>query len=293
MLGAVAARADDSFAQHFEQAQYQALPLGTARAGAPPPPVGPGWQTVALPDIQRPSRPPAADPGSERAMHWYLLRWTMPAGLAADEPLVVYVPRAFSGPLQLWRLDAQRWRPVYDDQVWDLEQWNLPLLLSLPPKLLAPGETLTLALGVPAERGANFSLSSVWVGPEAELRDRHALRWALQRTVPAASSLAMLLLGVLSLFVWLGRRHERGYLYFALAAIGWTLRNLHLFMIHPEGGWALDWFCWLSVASIWWLMLPTYLFAFRFDARRMPHLERWLAGFVLAGTVITMPDLLP
>lgn len=292
LLGSALAHADNAFSQRFDRAGYQVLPLGNARVGPPPQP-GPGWQAVALPDLQRPSRKPAAEPESERAMHWYLLRWTVPAGLAADAPLVAYVPRAFSGPVQLWRLETQGWTQVFDDQVWELEQWNRPLLINLPPRALAPGETLTLALGVPADRGGNFSMSSVWVGPEAELRDRHALRWALQRTVPAASSLAMLLLGLLSFVVWLGRRGERGYLYFAFAAIGWTLRNLHLFVIHPPGGWALDWFCWLSVASIWWLMLPTYLFAFRFDARRMPRFERALAVFVGVGTVVTMPDLLP
>jgi len=292
LLSSAIAQAGDAYARRFDQAEYQALALGAARVGPPPLP-GSGWQAVALPDMQRPSRKPAVQPESERAMHWYLLHWTMPAGLAVDAPLAVYVPRAFSGPVQLWRLDTQGWGQVLDNGVWSLEQWNMPLLMSLPARALAPGETLTLALGVAADRGDDYSMSSVWVGPEAELRDRHALRWALQRTVPAASGLAMLVLGLLSFVVWLGRRHERGYLYFACAAIGWTLRNLHLFMIHPSGDLALSWFCWLSVASIWWLMLPTYLFAFRFDARRMPRFERCLAGFVGAGTVITMPDLLP
>jgi signal transduction histidine kinase len=292
LVDGAAAQADEGLAQHFQRAEHQVVPLDTARTGPPPP--GPGWQTIALPDLQR-RNPELAAAASERSrtMHWYQLRWTVPAGLPADAPLAVYVPRVLSQPVQLWRLAPQGWWQVFDNQAGDLEQWNRPLLISLPPRTLVAGETLTLALGMPAQQGGLHAVSTVWMGPEVELRERYALRCALQLTVPAASSLAMLVLGLLSFLVWLGRREERGYLYFAFAAVGWTLRNLHLFMNHPTGDVALDWFCWMSVASIWWQMLATYLFAFRFDARRLPRFERCLVGFVGAGTVVTMPDLLP
>ncbi|RZL36787.1 MAG: hypothetical protein EOP35_10215, partial [Rubrivivax sp.] len=286
-----AAQAGEGLAHRYEQADHLVVPLSAADAG--PPLEGGAWQPVALPDLQRRDVVRATEQGNERTMHWYRLQWTVPAGLAPGTPLVVYVPRVISQAAQLWRLEALGWRPVFDNQAGAMEQWNRPLLIPLPPDAMAPGQTLTLALGTPSRQGRFHALSHVWVGPEVELRERHALRSALQQTVPAAASLAMLALGLLSFIVWLGRRDERGYLYFACAAIGWTVRNLHLFINLPNSDTASEWFWWMTAASVSWLMLATYLFAFRFDARRLPRLERGLALFVLAGTLITVPGLMP
>jgi len=292
LIGGADAQTSGPPAQRFEQADHQVLPLAAAASG--PPSADRSWQPISLPHLERRRVELAGDePERARTMHWYRLHWTAPAGLAADTPLAVYVPRVLSQPVQLWREGPQGWQKVFDNQAGAQEQWNRPLLISLPPQALAPGETLTLALGTPSRQGRFHALSRVWIGPEAELRERHALRSALQQTVPAAASLALVVMGLLSFIVWLGRRRERGYLYFAFAAVGWTLRNLHLFINLPQGELASAWFWWMTAAAVSWLMLATYLYAFRFDARRLPRVERGLTGFVLVGTGLTVPDLLP
>ena len=285
------AQADELFAERFQHAEHQAVPLDAAPAGPALPESN--WQTLALPDLAQRPISDAASPEHPAAMHWYRLRWTMPPGLPADTPLVVYVPRVVARPVQLWLLEPQGWRQVFDNQVSAWEQWNRPLLVGLPPRHRTAGEAVFVAVGVPARDGGFHALSTVWVGPETELRPRHALRFGLQQTVPEAASLAMAVLGLLSFIVWLGRRAERGYLYFTFAATGWVVRNLHYFLDLPLSVTAVSWFWWLSTAALTWLMLATYLFAFRFDTRQLPRFERGLVTFVVADSVLFMPGLLP
>jgi signal transduction histidine kinase len=74
-----------------------------------------------------------------------------------------------------------------------------------------------------------------------------------------------------------------------VASLLWPLRNLHQFINLPEDPMVSEWFWWMTGASVSWVMLATYLFAFRFDVRRKPLLERGLVLFVLLGGLLTLP----
>lgn len=283
------AHAADVEAQCFDSLPRFRVALEDAKAG-PPEASAPGWQTVALPDIA--IRAVRNTPARSPTMSWYLLRWTAPAGLPPGTPLAVYVPRVIAQPAQLWQRGAAGWVQVFDNQGEAHEQWNRPLLITLPPQAAA-GAALELAVGVPSRHGRFHALSSVCVGPQAALRGRYSVRSALQVGLPEAASLAMVALGLLSFIVWLSRRAERAYLYFACTALAWTMRNLHLFIDWPSSGVLFDAFWWMTTAAVSWLMLATYLFAFRFDSRRLPRAERALTAFVLAASIATVPGLLP
>ena len=257
----------------------------------------PLWRPVALPDAVLRPVSVQGDRVTGRSMSWYRLVWpgadsTPRAGDGGSAP-AVYVPRAIAMPLQLWWLDGALWRPVFDNHTEAAEQWNRPLLVPLPPRVWpanpAPGQRLTLAVGVPYRDDRFHAVSSLWVGPLAELRSRHAWRVTLQQTLPQAASLAMLAIGGLSFAVWMRRRNDLAYLYFAVAALVWPLRNLHHFVDLPRDTSGRDWFWWMTSSSVSWVMWVVYLFAFRFDARRFPRIERGLALFVVVSGVATMP----
>ena len=74
-----------------------------------------------------------------------------------------------------------------------------------------------------------------------------------------------------------------------MAAVVWPLRNLHHFIDLPTDPLWRDWFWWLTGAAVSWVMWVVYLFAFRFDTRRFPRIERVLALFVVASGLLTMP----
>lgn len=149
-------------------------------------------------------------------MAWYRLAWpdgaSTPGTANGQTSPAVYVPRAIAMPLQLWWLDGGLWRPFFDNQANRAEQWNRPLLVPLPPGVWpahpAPGQRLILAVGVPYRGDLFHAVSSLWVGPLAELRSRHAGRVASQLTLPQAASLAMVAIGALSWAVWLRRRRD-------------------------------------------------------------------------------------
>jgi signal transduction histidine kinase len=274
-------------AQHFEQAERAVVKLDDA-LGGPPPMASTLWQPATLPHVV--TRPVAVQPEQEtgRAMAWYRVTWPGPQDGAA-----LYVPRAIAMPLQVWRLDGATWQPISDNQANRREQWNRPLMVPMPPGANRQGQgqsqPLTLAVGVPFHEDRFHALSTLWVGPQAELRTRFHWRWALQITLPQAASIAVAAMGALSFAVWLRRRGERAYLYFAAASLVWPLRNLHLFIDLPQGELARDWFWWMTSASVSWLMLVMYLFAFRFDARRYPAVERAFVVFVVVSGLLTMP----
>jgi len=281
-----------SGARHFVRADQAVLALeGAIDADAPPPlPGDPRWRPVDLPDVV--SRTVAVQGGSTagRSIVWYRVTWTGSADATAalrGRPLGLYVPRAIGQPLRVWRVEGERWLPVHDNRPWAAEQWNRPLLAEVPG-LAAPAQEVTLAVGMPFRNDRFRAMSSLWVGPMADLRLRADRRTALQLSMPQAATFAMVALGALSFAVWLRRRHERAYLYFALTSAAWAARNLHLFVNIPADPWR-DWFWWMNAASISWMMLATYLYAFQFDARRYPRVERALVVLVIGGSLLTVP----
>ena len=279
-------------ARHFVRADQVVLALeGTNDADAPPPPpADTRWRPVDLPDVV--NRTVTVQDGSTagRSIIWYRVTWkgsTDSAAALGGRSLGLYVPRAIGQPLRVWRIDGDRWLPVHDNRAWAAEQWNRPLLAEVPG-LAAPAQELTLAVGMPFRNDRFHAMSSLWVGPMADLRLRADRRSALQLSVPQAATFAMVALGALSFAVWLRRRHERAYLYFALTSAAWAARNLHLFINIPADPWR-DWFWWMNAASISWMMLATYQYAFQFDARRSPRVEQALVVFVIGGSLLTVP----
>ena len=281
-------------AEHLTRAERCLVDVAAPEAATLPGDADPCWQPVALPDM---FRRPVQDRNADvvRQVAWYRFAWTVPAGLPADTPLVVYVPRVVALPVELWwQRQEGGWVEVFDNQTGFMEQFNRPLLMALPPGA-AREPLVRVTLRVPSRAGRYHSLSSVWIGTEAALRDRHAVRTMLQQTLPAASSLALALLGLLSFLVWLGRRGERGWLDFAVVALIWPLRNAHLFVNLPVDDDLFDWFWWMTIAAVGWLMLATYRFAFRFAEAQhsgpawQRRLEPVLWVLVVAGSVSVMP----
>jgi signal transduction histidine kinase len=217
---------------------------------------------------------------------WYRVGYDLPDGSTA--PQALYVPRISGGAVvvKLWR--GGQWLSLWDGIDQWREQWNRPVWVAWDPKAMA-GQHLELAVGVVHGVSGSHRLSRLCVGPRAALQDRAEWRNWLQAVVPQVTSLSFLALGGVALLFWLGRRRDRAYLLFALSSLLWTLRNLHYYIDLPRDPVALGWFWWGTNISLSWVMVLTYLFAFRFDHRRYPRLQAALLGFLLLATVASMP----
>jgi signal transduction histidine kinase len=279
---------------HYTRAERLVEPAGARPAAAAADPGqrlrAAAWQSVPLPDHA--ARTAVVEPAlrTRAALAWYRMHYEVPAAAAGFPPqaLAVYIPRALGAPAEL-HLDGTL---LLDNRPQLREQWNRPLYAAIPAALLRgrAGATLELVVGLPHDPSArDHTLSSVWVGPAADLRPMYELRRSLQTTGPQVSALTVLLLGLFALALWSCRRHEKAYLLFGAAALAWWLRNLHYHADVPAGWWTQAWFWWATHASLSWIMVLTYLFAMRLHGLYRPWAGRVLVGSAVAVSAFTLP----
>lgn len=267
---------------------------GILPARLQPPADAAAWSTVSLPDVRpRASHASASVPaGQARSyeMRWYRLRYAPPQGRWPTS-VALYMPRLSAMSAAVLVKTDEGWRQVFDNQYGAREQWVRPLWALFPPALteLHQNRSIELVVAVPVLHGSFFSVSTVWLGAREDLESLPRQRWMLQIGAPQAISLTLVTLGLFSLALWVRRRSEPAYLLFALASVAWLLRNLHYHLNLPRSPLGLEWFWWMTHASMSWVMLLTFMFALRFARRPFPRLERAVALVVLAGSLLTLP----
>lgn len=265
---------------------------GRPLAGSLLPPADPAaWSTVVLPQVHRHRVGGARLDRPEYQMRWYRLSFKSNAQ-QLQSALALYMPRMRALPSALLVRTGSGWLPVFDNQFQAREQWVRPILATLPGSLneqLQGEQAVELVLAVPVLSDVAFMVPSVSLGARAELAPVHHLRWALQIGVPQGTTLMLLVLGLFAFSVWLRRRAEPAYLLAALLALASMFRHLHYHIDMPRDALAFDWFWWATHASMAWVMLFAFLLALHFMDRRYLRFERFLAVFVAASSLLTMP----
>jgi signal transduction histidine kinase len=137
-------------------------------------------------------------------------------------------------------------------------------------------------------RSAQVALSSLWVGPVESLRGRHGMRQWLQQELPAMLSAAFMAVGVFALFVWFRRPEETGYLLFFNLSATSFMRGLHFYVGQPV---ANDWFAWLTVNSLFWLVMVVHFFLRQLHGRPLKRLTYGVVATTAAIGIVTMPGL--
>lgn len=279
--------------QHYTEAYRQIVPVGAVlpEPGIVRPSItDPGWEPVQLP-LTTP-RPPVLPVGgeSEWDMHWYHVRYVLPAQ-GASPPLALYVPRVRGGPYEVHANDRLLVSNRHD---WR-SQWNRPVYVPIPHDVVftSPGidQVVDIVIGIPLKERAAHALSTLWVGPMDVIRPMAERRLLVQVTGPQVTSLTILVLGLFSFGFWWGRRKESAYLFFAAVSAVWWLRNLHYHIDAPRGDVTNDWFWWATNLSMSWVMVLTYLFAFRIHHQRYRRAEQALVAFAIGTAVLTVPPL--
>lgn len=263
---------------------------GRLPAALQPPADPAAWSTVHLPDVRAREAGRTFEQDGGYQMRWYRLRYAPPAGQWPSS-VALYMPRLVTLAAAVLVQTEDGWRPVFDNQAGAREQWVRPLWAVVPGALTAHRQEreLEVVVAVPVLADSYFSVSSAWLGARDELEPRYKSRWALQIGVPQATGLTLVVLGLFSLTLWARRRSEPAYLLFALAAVAWLLRNLHYHLDLPRTRLGLEWFWWLTHASMSWVMLLTFMFALRFVPQRYPRFERALLVFVVLSSLLTTP----
>jgi hypothetical protein len=135
---------------------------------------------------------------------------------------------------------------------------------------------------------SQVAVSSLWLGPPDALSLRYQSRRWLQQELPAMLSAAFLAVGIFAFFVWVRRRHEIGYLLFFALSVTAFLRGLHFYVGLPI---ANDWFAWLTVNALFWLVTTLHFFLRLLHGRELPWLTRGLIAVTVLVAVTTLPAL--
>ncbi|MDD2925571.1 ATP-binding protein [Rhodoferax sp.] len=278
-------------ATHFVTAEVGSVGPGTF--GRPPPRVTPAdlptaWPTQPLPRVTARHVAQSVGEASDNIITtWYRLRPTATTA-APDETVYLYLPRWQTiGQLAVYKDGELVWRSR-GGPIWN--GFNHPVWLPLAEAGEAmPQEVL---VRMDSLKSAGGALSSVWIGPERELRWRYAARRILQITLTQVGTSAFLIVGLFSFGVWL-RRREVPYALFSAAALFSWLRNLHFYLGDEPLPMPEPWFGWMTVSALGWLVISVYFFNYRLHQQKFPRLERGMVGFMLLLTVLTLPGLVP
>ncbi|MDD0843066.1 sensor histidine kinase [Pseudomonas sp. Gutcm_11s] len=269
-------------AEHRTQVEFLALAPVAGGFNEPPARQGmpPGtWQSVNLPHVA--SLRELGFGAEQVSTRFY--RLPVPA---SAQPLFLYLPRWQTvGQLAIYGDGRLLWRSA-GDKVWN--GFNVPLWLALDG-LDGQPRPQQLLLRMDSAAGLGAGLSSLWLGSEDELLADYRVRLLAQVLLPAAIGMAVLALGLFALGVWSQRRHEPIYGLFFAAAVLYCLRILHYLGPLDTRLIAADWFGWITINSIGWMVAINQLFTLRLCEKRMRWLERGLLGFMGASTLLTLP----
>lgn len=246
------------------------------------------WQTVALPHALGRHLIPAAQgneaPGPPTVVTWYRLQ--LPILAPAEDPRYLYLPR--------WKTDGQI--AVYGDRrllyqshaniLWN--GWNTPLWIPFGNTADSPTPS-GLLIRVESPRYSGGGISSVWLGSDASLGWRYRLRYFIQVQLPAASSAAFLAVGLFSLFVWFRLRAETEYLLFFCIAVASFLRTMHFYVGEDTLAVSDEFFTWITVNSLYWMVLITHFFLNYLHHRPASWLNRTVCAITAAIGILTLP----
>ena len=243
-----------------------------------------GWRKVNLPHTVGRELVPDEGSGTRTVTDWY--RIDLSGRASAGEPQLLYLPRwktlghiAVYGDGAL--LHQSHGSPVHNG-------YNHPLLIPLNATANTPPPK-TVLIRVDRLRNSGSGFSTVWVGSEESLGWRYQIRQLLQVQLPFMGSAAFLAVGAFAFAVWLGRRRELLYLlFFAISALAF-FRTLHYY----AGGSYLpvsdEWFEWITVSSLLWLVILIHLFLQRLHQQPSVWLTRVAVGLAVACSVSTLP----
>ena len=259
---------------------YSAPPRRAEEAGLP----SDGWKTVGLPHTADRELVPTSMGGVRTVTDWYLIDLTQLAPSAQQRFL--YLPRwktlghiaVYGDGVLLYQSHGS---PVHNG-------YNHPLLMPLnaTANAMSPASVL---IRVDRLRSSGSGFSTVWVGDHDSLNWRYQARQLLQVQLPFMGSAAFLAVGAFAFAVWLGRRRGSLYLlFFAISAMAF-LRTLHYYVSGEHLPVSDEWFEWITVASLLWLIVLIHLFLQRLHQQPSAWLTRSSVALATAISIATLP----
>lgn len=279
----------DLWIEPLGQAEFLTPYLQTAVA-QPPNLAQATWQPVALPNsIELPEYTdlPAKAPVAKA---WFRIHlppeWRNPPDPSAPSihgGLGLMGNRIMGGPWAVWingqlvQTNVANWR----------DTWNVPLRIALPPAQ-ATAVAPDILIAITHQSHTGYAIGSLFVGHLSAIDQAWSQRNLLQSGIPYAAGLIALALAITSFQLTLGRPREPMYFLLFANAVIWLASGFQYTHDVADDGLAV-WLNWAEDASINWVIVYTFLFAFTFEKLALPRLRTALLLYATVITLVSMP----
>jgi signal transduction histidine kinase len=262
-----------SMAYSDEQPTVQPLSLNSAqfKISDSQPVFDESWQTVSLPDSWTQSRYTLGDNG------WY--RFNINLIQLPQQDWGVYLPHLnMNASVYLngnYLGDGGRFNePI-------ARNWNHPLYFRAAQNIWKAGNN-TLYIRLKSYPGYG-QLSPPLIGPEVILRPRYNLHVFIQNDINAVMMTGTLFAGIFIFAIWLNRREDKIYFWYALMALVWALFTSNTIIRQiPVSAKTWDWITYSGVA--WWTVLLAIFSHRAADIRRF-RLEAFFLIWAMLSTI--------
>jgi len=161
-----------------------------------------------------------------------------------------------------------------------------PLYFTIPAGLLRVGDN-RLHVHIKTDVPGSGFLSPVYVGEAAILTPFYETRLFVKATLKQFITLGMVVAAVFMVVLWMYRRDDPVYGWFALTILLWAVHNVTLIVVDiplPSRVWD-----WLRFVSVLWFIIVALVFVKRFLGQRAALLERSLIGVgVMASLALAL-----
>ncbi len=161
--------------------------------------------------------------------------------------------------------------------------WMTPLLFSVPNSLLHIGEN-TLYIRVKSDPLGSGKLAALQIGPYDGLKHAYNTHYLFRITSIQIITAMLLMMGSLIGMLWLVRREESYYGYYALAVFIWGIHNFNIFI--TEIPFSTRTWDWLAYVTIGYYSFLAMIFVHRFLGVRHPVIEITVLTIGIAASLI-------
>ncbi len=167
--------------------------------------------------------------------------------------------------------------------------WMTPLLFSIPYSLLREGDN-TLYIRVKSDPPGSGQLSALQLAPYESLKQAYDTHYLFRITSIQIITSMLLAMGALIGMLWIARRQETYYGYYALAVIIWGVHNFNIFIV--EIPFSTRMWDWLAYTTIGYYAFLSMIFIHRFLEKSHPRIERTViaTGLSIAALLLFLED---
>jgi signal transduction histidine kinase len=165
--------------------------------------------------------------------------------------------------------------------------WNRPLLFPISPALFVSGSNL-VEIRVAADPPGSGLLGRFYIGPNSVLAPAYRFRTIWKVGVVWAITIGLVLLSLFMAALWVLRRQETIFGWFAAVGLIWATHNLNVLIVHiPVSSW--QWDLTTRFGCLQWFVIVSVIFINRYLQEPQPRLERGICyGGVVAMLVFAL-----